>query len=520
MYFLYNGKFGGCEHTPTAIKKETNSFNIDSFNDWHISLNWGKICHLVKESFPYLKVSVHQYGLVLKLGNQEYFVTSSDAGLDWLSNDSEFLNYAFLPFVKEELWKKENCKEKILDIPNSKLTSIDTNIQNSVNVTPITENLKVIKKEKKELEFTPKMLEMYKLLEKSCNESNFYFNDYIKMQLNELLKDSISKKYSKSLSHEFTERFYNIILSKAPKCTSTNVGMDFYIFGAFDTSFCMYQTGLNFVTDNCKYKVRVKNWDDWSIFIKAVMPTYIKYLENVQVQSKKFGGYDIINAFGKTALEKKAELSKLVPVVDDKSVSDLNTSLIDSKLTTAKYKNELDREASKLEAKHEYLLNKKKELEEPEFKQVVTVNYADVNSEMYKWYRARVELMADYLRSLEGITKIDINYSMSTTSIYLFVTGKNDKTIRLSIRDHGNLHNKKTFVILVRGFNLNGVHNEILELLNTELGIETEKEYIENKKSVFLKYLKVRKVLANKKKKKDSSIDDDLDNLDVMEGAC
>ena len=77
--------------------------------------------------------------------------------------------------------------------------------------------------------------------------------------------------------------------------------------------------------------------------------------------------------------------------------------------------------------------------------------------------------MTDYLRSLDGIKKIDINYSMSTTSIYLFVTGKNDKTIRLSIRDHGNLHNKKTFVILVRGFNLNGVHTEILELLNTEL---------------------------------------------------
>lgn len=520
MYFLYNGKFGGCEHTPTAIKKETNSFNIDSFNDWHISLNWGKICHLVKESFPYLKVTVHQYGLVLKLGNQEYFVTSSDAGLDWLSNDSEFLNYAFLPFVKEELWKKDNTKEKVISIPTSKVTSNDTTITNTVNVSPITENVKVIKKEKKEIEFTKKMLEMYKLLEKSCNESDFYFNDYIKMQLKELLKDSLSKKYSKSLSHDFTERFYNIILTKAPKCTSTKVGMDFYIFGAFDTSFCLYQTGLNFVTDNCKYKVRVKNWDDWSIFIKAVMPIYIKYLENVQVKSKKFGGYDTINAFGKTALEKKAELSNLVPVVDAKSLSDLNTSLIDSKLTAAKYKNELDREASKLDAKHEYLLNKKKELEEPEFKQVVTVNYADVNSEMYKWYRARVELLADYLRSLEGIKKIDVNYSMSTTSIYLFVTGKNDKTIRLSIRDHGNLHNKKTFVILVRGFNLNGVHNEILELLNTELGIETEKEYIENKKSVFLKYLKVRKVLANKKKKKDSSIDDDLDNLDVMEGAC
>ena len=143
MYFLYNGKFGGCEHTPTSIKKETNSFNIDSFNAWHISLNWGKICHLVKESFPYLKVSVHQYGLVLKLGNKEYFVTSSDAGLDWLSNDSEFLNYAFLPFVKEELWKKETSKEKVLSISTSEINSIDKNIQNSVNVNHIKENLNV-----------------------------------------------------------------------------------------------------------------------------------------------------------------------------------------------------------------------------------------------------------------------------------------------------------------------------------------------------------------------------------------
>ena len=102
MNFIYNGKFGGCEITPTEIKNKTGKFNKEGFNKWHESLNWEELRKSIQTAFPYVKITTHTYGLVLTLGVKSYFVSSSNVGLDWIQTNSEFLNYSLKPYVSEK----------------------------------------------------------------------------------------------------------------------------------------------------------------------------------------------------------------------------------------------------------------------------------------------------------------------------------------------------------------------------------------------------------------------------------
>lgn len=494
MNFIYNGKFGGCEITPTEIKTKTGKFNKEGFTKWHESLNWDQLGKSIQTAFPYVKITTYTYGLVLTLGVKSYFVSSSDVGLDWIQNDSEFLNYSLKPYVSE---KKVSELKEVPTIPTVSVVK-ETKVQSTV----------VLDKE---------LNSSFESLRKTCESHGFFFNGWQKKQLQTLLSKSVTSEISLEQGSIFLKTVYDILLDKSNKSEYVPVGNDSYILGAFDMSFCIYNSDLQFIKGTCTECIKYKNWGTWSAFLTTVMPSFIKYLAKVQKMSVKCGGYDVINPYGKTIAEKKKMLEKQ-NIDATKNLEQLQTAVLSKALILSNRDKKLAATETKLNKKEKEQTNKNKRLEDPEFKRVVTVTRADKQSEMYKWYRARIELWVDYLRTLEGIKEVRTHYSKSTTSAYLYITGKNGKQVKISLRDHGNMSQESIYVILVYGFNLDGVHKDVLNLFNDtyKLKLDTNIPYIESKRAIFFKYLQVRKELAKESKSKDKK-SDSVDVLDIFE---
>ena len=489
MNFIYNGKFGGCEITPTEIKTKTGTFNLNAFNKWHETLNWKKIGENIQTSFPYLKVVTNRYGLVLTLGTNSYFVSCSDKGLDWTQNNSKFLAYSLKSYV---------LKNTISDL----------------NTTP---KVQAVETPKKVTTVAPKITPEFINLKKICKSHNFFFNGWKEKQLLTLLTKTENESLTLESGSIFLKSVYDILLEKSPKSEYVPVGRDSYILGTFDMSFCIYKSELNLIKGTCTECIKYKNWGTWSSFLTTVMPSFINYLAKVHKKSVACGGYDIINPFGVTIAEKKKQL-EAQNVDATKDLEQLQTNVLTKTLILSKRDQVLNATENKLNKKESAQTYKNKQLDAPEFKRVVTVTVADNKSEMYKWYRAKIEVWAEYLRSLDGIKEIKTQYAKTTTSVYVYVTGENGKTLKLSLRDHGNMSQESIYVILVHGFNLDGVHKDVLNLFNMDYKIDLNVNipYIESKSAVFFKYLQVRNEL-NKKAKRKNKVKVNKVGLDIFE---